>query len=120
MEGAETEQPVRFQSVAEEFSVRGRWDAGKGHRQPEPVRPPYPEHCRTPAGVPVSAGNACRPPYFRRQSLEFRPAGRASDQPSAGALVRNGDGEGLCDFPPSNPLRRSPFPAQFSGIRSEK
>ena len=74
----------------------------EGAETEQPVRPAYPERRRPEAGIPFPPGHACRAAYFRGDGAEFGPVGRASDPPPAGALVRDGDGEGKnCHFPNS-------------------
>ena len=63
---------------------------------------------RPETGIPFPPGHARRAAYFRGDGAEFGPVGRAPDQPPAGALVRDGDGEGKnCHFPNSDCQIRS-------------
>ena len=80
----------------------------EGAETEQPVRPAYPERRRPEAGNPFPPGHARRAAYFRGDGAEFGPVGRAPDQPLAGAFVRDGDGEGLCDFSAPHALLGGP------------
>ena len=80
----------------------------EGAETEQPVRPAYPERRRPEAGIPFPPGHARRAAYFRGDGAEFGPVGRAPDQPLAGAFVRDGDGEGLCDFSAPHALLGGP------------
>lgn len=63
---------------------------------------------RPETGIPFPPGHARRAAYFCGDGAEFGPVGRAPDQPPAGAFVRDGDGEGLCDFSAPHALLGGP------------